>query len=67
VAGQVVHIAAAADSFTAVCDACGAAFAGRLDPDLDAGTFLCRAGHAIAIVRAAAADAAPDAAAGAAA
>jgi hypothetical protein len=67
VAGQVVHIAATADSFTAVCGACGAAFAGRLDPDLDAGTFLCRAGHAIAIVRAAPVEAEPDSAAGAAA
>ena len=48
-----MQIAAAAVAFTATCDACGAAFAGRLDADLDHGTFLCRAGHAIEIVRSA--------------
>ena len=51
---QVVEIAAAATTFTAVCIDCGISFAGRLDPDLRRGVFLCRAGHAIEIVRAAA-------------
>jgi hypothetical protein len=49
--GQVVQIDGSATTFTAVCLACGAAFAGRLDPDLSHGIFLCRAGHAIEIVR----------------
>jgi hypothetical protein len=58
---QVVQIAERATSFTAVCVECcdldsaagysGATFAGRLDMDLDHGTFLCRRGHAIAVVR----------------
>ena len=60
---QVVEIAALDASFTAVCVECcdldaaqgytGATFAGRLDPDLDHGVFLCRRGHTIEVVRAA--------------
>ena len=59
--GQVVHIPAHATSFTATCDACadldaadgysGSTFAGRLDIDLDRGTFLCRRGHAVRVER----------------
>ncbi len=62
---QVVRISARATSFTAVCDACQdldrmkgwntSTFAGRLDLDLDHGTFLCRRGHAIRVERDAAA------------
>ncbi len=62
---QVVVISARATSFTVVCDACaelnsadgfsGSTFAGRLDLDLDHGTFLCRRGHAVRVERAAAA------------
>jgi hypothetical protein len=48
---QVVQIDASATTFTAVCHACGVSFAGRLDPDLSHGVFLCRSGHAIEIVR----------------
>ena len=58
---QVVQIAERATSFTAVCVECcdldaaagysGATFAGRLDLDLTHGTFLCRRGHAIEVVR----------------
>ena len=58
---QSMTIAADAIAFTAVCDLCvgidtaagfsGSRFAGRLDADLGAGTFLCRRGHAIRIVR----------------
>jgi hypothetical protein len=58
---QVVTISASAASFTAVCSACaerdsaegysGSTFAGRLDPDLDGGTFLCRRGHPIRVER----------------
>lgn len=48
---QVVTIAPLADSFSAVCERCGAAFAGRLDPDLEVGVFLCRAGHAVRVER----------------
>jgi hypothetical protein len=58
---QVVHIPARATSFTAVCNACaeldaadgysGSAFAGRLDIDLDHGTFLCRRGHTVRVER----------------
>jgi hypothetical protein len=58
---QVVHIPARATSFTATCDACadldaadgysGSTFAGRLDIDLDRGTFLCRRGHAVRVER----------------
>ena len=62
---QIVELAALDTSFTAVCvDCCdldaaqgytGATFAGRLDADLDHGVFLCRRGHTIEVVRAAAA------------
>jgi hypothetical protein len=58
---QVVVIAAAAASFTAVCADCaeldvaegstGSTFAGRLDLDLHHGTFLCRRGHSIQVAR----------------
>ena len=58
---QVVQISARATSFTAVCVECadldgaegysGSTFAGRLDIDLDHGTFLCRRGHAVRVVR----------------
>ena len=61
---QVVRIAALATSFTATCVACaeqdeaegysGAAFAGRLDLDLEHGTFLCRRGHSVRVERSAA-------------
>jgi hypothetical protein len=49
--GQVVVIAPLAVAFTAVCAACGAVFAGRLDADLAHGVFLCRAGHAVEVRR----------------
>jgi hypothetical protein len=62
---QVVQISARATSFTAVCVECadlddaegysGSTFAGRLDLDLDHGTFLCRRGHSVRVERAAAA------------
>jgi hypothetical protein len=62
---QVVQIPQRATSFTAVCETCaeldaaegysGATFAGRLDLDLDHGTFLCRRGHAVRVERNAAA------------
>ena len=58
---QVVTIATRATSFTAVCDHCveldaiagwsGSTFAGRLDLDLDHGTFLCRRGHSVRVER----------------
>jgi hypothetical protein len=70
---QVVEIGPLATSFTAVCVECcdlnaaegysGSTFAGRLDLDLDHGTFLCRRGHAVQVVRAQAVSAAGDAAA----
>jgi hypothetical protein len=70
---QTVEIAAVVTSFTAVCVECadldaasgytGATFAGRLDADLGHGVFLCRRGHAIEVVRAAAAPLAADTAA----
>jgi hypothetical protein len=60
---QVVVIAALADSFTIVCAHCteldaaegstGSTFAGRLDLDLQHGTFLCRRGHSVRVERAA--------------
>ena len=60
---QLVVIAAAAASFTAVCDCCaeldaaegssGSTFAGRLDLDLECGVFLCRRGHSVRVERAA--------------
>jgi hypothetical protein len=59
-AGQVVQIEGSATAFTAVCVDCGISFAGRLDPDLERGVFLCRAGHSIEIVRAAPAPAEAD-------
>jgi len=62
---QVVQISARATSFTAVCVECadldeaegysGSTFAGRLDLDLDYGTFLCRRGHSVRVERASAA------------
>ena len=72
---QVVQISVRATSFTAVCAECttiadaegyaGSTFAGRLDLDLDHGTFLCRRGHAVRVERArpAAGEAAAEAAA----
>jgi hypothetical protein len=58
---QLVRISRRAVSFTAVCEACveldaiagwsGSAFAGRLDLDLDRGTFLCRRGHSVRVER----------------
>ena len=58
---QVIVIPALAASFTAVCERCAAlnsaegfsssTFAGRLDADLDGGTFLCRRGHAVRVER----------------
>jgi hypothetical protein len=51
VSESVVRIEASATTFTAMCVECGASFAGRLDPDLERGTFLCREGHATEIVR----------------
>jgi hypothetical protein len=73
--GQIVTIAARATAFTAVCDHCSelnagegyssATFAGRLDLDLDHGSFLCRRGHLVRVERAPAS--APDRAADAAA
>jgi hypothetical protein len=59
---QVVQVATRATSFTAVCAECaeqdaaegysGSTFAGRLDLDLSHGTFLCRRGHSVRVVRA---------------
>ena len=59
---QVVVISARAASFTVVCELCaeldvaegysGSTFAGRLDLDLDHGTFLCRRGHGVRVERA---------------
>jgi hypothetical protein len=58
---QVLAISASATSFTAVCEACAtqdsaegfssSTFAGRLELDLDGGTFLCRRGHHVRIER----------------
>jgi hypothetical protein len=58
---QIVRIAPRATSFTAVCESCvdqdtiagwsGSTFAGRLDLDLDHGTFLCRRGHSVRVER----------------
>ena len=69
---QVVLVPARATSFTAVCVECagldgahgrqGSTFAGRLDLDLDRGTFLCRRGHTVRVERAAAAPSAEAAA-----
>ena len=62
---QVVTIGIAAIAFTAVCETClgidravglsASTFAGRLDLDLADGVFLCRRGHHVSVVRAAAA------------
>ena len=49
---QRVVIAAGETTFSALCERCGTAFAGRLDDDLAEGVFLCRDGHSILIVRA---------------
>jgi hypothetical protein len=59
---QVVQISARATSFTAVCVECadlleaegylGATFGGRLELDLQHGTFLCRRGHLVRVERA---------------
>jgi len=61
---QIVSIGLGDTSFTAVCEVClgidtavglsASTFAGRLDPDLEAGVFLCRRGHRVHVVRAAA-------------
>jgi hypothetical protein len=58
---QIVTISPAAASFTIVCESCaeldaaegysGRTFAGRLDLDLDHGTFLCRRGHTVRVER----------------
>ncbi len=58
---QLVTIAPRATSFTAICELClelhagagwsSSTFAGRLDLDLDHGTFLCRRGHALRVER----------------
>ena len=50
-APQIVVIGVHDTTFTAMCDACATTFAGRLDDDLTAGMFLCRAGHPIRIER----------------
>ncbi|MGH2936209.1 MAG: hypothetical protein ACRDL2_17090 [Gaiellaceae bacterium] len=60
---QLLTISHTATTFTAVCEVCvgidhavglsASTFAGRLDPDLDRGVFLCRRGHSVLIVRAA--------------
>jgi hypothetical protein len=50
---QRVVIAGLDTTFSATCEQCGTAFAGRLDDDLAEGIFLCRDGHSILIVRAA--------------
>ena len=49
---QRVVIGEADTTFSALCESCGTAFAGRLDDDLAEGVFLCRDGHSILIVRA---------------
>ena len=58
---QRVVIPALSTTFTAVCERCaefdahdgwtGSTFAGRLDPDLNEGVFLCRRGHHVRVVR----------------
>jgi hypothetical protein len=69
---QVVQVAARATSFTAVCVECAdldgaggfgsSTFAGRLELDLDHGTFLCRRGHTVRVERAAETAGAPSSA-----
>jgi len=59
---QVLSISRTATAFTAVCEVClgidtavglsASRFAGRLDPDLEQGIFLCRRGHHVRVVRA---------------
>ena len=59
---QVLSISRTATAFTAVCEVClgidtavglsASTFAGRLDPDLEQGIFLCRRGHHVRVVRA---------------
>ena len=59
---QVLSISRTATGFTAVCEVClgidtavglsASTFAGRLDPDLEQGIFLCRRGHHVRVVRA---------------
>jgi hypothetical protein len=63
-AAQVLTISGTATAFTAVCEVClgidravglsASTFAGRLDADLAEGVFLCRRGHQVTVVRAAA-------------
>lgn len=58
---QLVTIAAAATTFSVVCEACardaeehgwaGTTIAGRLDLDLQGGIFLCRRGHEVEVER----------------
>jgi hypothetical protein len=58
---QVVVISPAVASFTILCASCaeldaaeeysGSTFAGRLDLDLEHGTFLCRRGHTVRVER----------------
>jgi hypothetical protein len=58
---QVLSISRSATAFTAVCEVClgidtavglsASTFAGRLDPDLEEGVFLCRRGHHVRVVR----------------
>jgi hypothetical protein len=64
---QVLSIPRTATAFTAVCEVClgidtavglsASTFAGRLDPDLEEGVFLCRRGHHVRVVRIEAPDA----------
>ena len=61
---QILTIGPTAAAFTAVCEVClgidravglsASTFAGRLDVDLAEGVFLCRRGHQVLVVRAAA-------------
>ena len=61
---QVVQISERATSFTAVCVECcdadaaegysGSTFAGRLELDVQHAVFLCRRGHSVQVIRAAA-------------
>ena len=70
---QVLTISRGATAFTAVCEVClgidtavglsASTFAGRLDPDLEEGVFLCRRGHQVTVARADPAAAAETAAA----
>jgi hypothetical protein len=70
---QVLSISRGATAFTAVCEVClgidtavgfsASTFAGRLDLDLEEAVFLCRRGHQVAVVRAAALPATADSAA----